>query len=525
MRKISLILILLILVPFQVHADDCQVPAEIQTKIQTAIEEARIVDHIYGITYTAYTSSCFLLTGHSGASNPEGGEISPETTLFRVASISKMFTDLSISQLIDQGILTFETKFIDLTDAPIVQYILDNETPERLRHWKQITIGQMMSHQAGITKDLPGSMVFGNTASLAQNSYPTMADLYKGILDVEFLYPAGHVDTGIKYSNLDINLLARIVEAYNPYGLSFAQYVKQNIGQTLNMKSLYYNVPKSERPRMVQGWGSLLKDKTRTKVPRAYFVGSYDGSIGVATTAKDLAHLGMEFFKLLENQSTLFTDSNVATELFTMKSRVTSTMGWSGGPEWEVLPGQTAKDPLWVGHTGTGSSERAFMMISPELGFGVTIMFNAMDVNREKYAKLISDLLPKSQIQLSPVALERVNGAREFLLNTPIVNDPLPTHKADAKDLQKFVGSYFADINGIRDVTLTNDGYLLYMNHKLDIENLQEGRFRLVPIAGADAINLTREPINFEFDEDGNVSGIHALQTIHYDRILVTKAQ
>jgi CubicO group peptidase (beta-lactamase class C family) len=500
-------------------ATDCPLAADIQQRIQAGIDSTRVADKLYGITFTVYTDACFLMKGHSGSSTPAGGDISPETTLYRQASISKLFTDLSIAQLIEQGVLTYDTKLMDLTDAPIVQFLWDNETPARLEQWKQITIGQMMSHQAGISKDLPGAAVFGNTSSLKNNSYPTMEDLFKGILDVEFLYPAGNIGTGIKYSNLDLNLLARIVEAYNPEGLKFSQYVKRHVAGPLHMQSFYYDVPEKQRSRMVQGWGSLLKDGTRTQVPQAYYVGSYDGSIGVATTAVDLAQLGMEFLKTLDNKSVLLQDTDLITKLFTMTSHVAPTQGWASGPEWEVLPGQTANDPVWVGHTGTGSSERDIMMVSPELGVGVTMMFNANDANREKYVKMIADLLPKMNIQLSQAAVARVNSARQFLLNTPVVDDPLPVNKADPKELQKFVGSYFADIAGIREITLTDDGYLTYMKHKLDVENLAEGRFRLVPIAGLDAINLTREPMVFEMDANGGVTGIHALQTIHFDRM------
>lgn len=518
MRYVSLLLLLISNLAWAAPTD-CPLATDVQQKIQDGIDAARVADKIYGITFTVYTDSCFLMKGHSGTSTPTGGDISPEDTIFRQASISKMFADLAIAQLVEQGVFSFDTKFMDLTKAKIVRYIRDNETPERLKLWNEITIGQMMSHQAGFSKDLPGSLVFGSTKSLVNNSYPTMEDLFKGILDVEFLYPAGKIDSGIKYSNLAINLLARIVEAYNKQGLSFAKYVKRHVAKPLGINNFYYDVPRKQRARMVQGWGTVLADGTRTQVPKAYFAGSYDGSIGVATTAADMAGLGMEFLKTVNDKSTLFQDSNLINRLFNMQSWVSPSQGWAGGPMWEVLPGETATAPLWVGHTGTGSSERLIMIVSPELGVGVTVMFNTVDANREKYVKIISDLLPKMNVQLPQVALDRVNNARQFLLATQVVNDPLPLNKADPKELQKFVGKYFADINGIREVTLTEDGYLTYMKHKLDVVDAAAGKFRLTPISGFDAINLTREPINFIMDAQGNVTGVLALQTVTYDRM------
>jgi len=491
---------------------DCPVPQAVQDQIQTAIDNMRTADNIYGITYAVYTDSCFLLSGKSGTSTKTGGAISPDTTIYRMGSISKMFTDLSIAQLMEAGILTADTKFMDLKNAPIVQYLWDHETPARIQQWSQITIGDFIGHQSGISKDLPGSMIFMNTESLKYNAYPSVQELFQGITQVEFLYTPGKVESGIKYSNLGVNLLARIVEAYNPEGLSFADYVTKHVANPLGMQSLYYEVPLSKRADMVQGYGVLLKDGTRTEVPKAYFPGAYDGSVGVATTAKDISLLGMEFLKLMKNQGTVVTDPTITNFFFTMRSQVSPVQGWGNGPEWEVLPNQTANDPLWVGHTGTGASERLIMMVSPEMGYGVAILFNVWDANREKYVQLITNAMPKMNVTLTPVEQQRIQAARAFLLATPTPVIGTPIKSADPAVLQKYVGNYFADIIGPYVFSVSSDGFLQIGTQKLETVDAAAGKFRFPPYPGSNGINTNKEPVTFEFDAQGNVTQARFLQ-------------
>lgn len=500
----------------------CNIPGldlnEIGEKVRAAVEAQRAVDKVPAITYAVYQDSCLITKGE--VSDPSRvGDLAADTSIFRLASVSKLFTTISTLQLIEQGVLNREQSLMDLKKVPFVKYLAHTETDARLEQWSKIKIHHLMSHQSGISKDLPGALAFFNVESLANHSYPTGTEFYRGLPFVEFLFPAGQVSTGIKYSNLGMNLLARIVAAYNSEKLTYAQYVKQKILIPLGMSHTFYNVPKDERGAMVAGWGARQPDGSRTDVPKAFFVGGYDGSIGVASTATDLSQMGMQLLKLLRGDSQLLKNPEMIADFVTLKSPVSPTQAWASGPTWQVLPGDTIASPLWIGHTGTGASERSALIVSPEKNLGVAILFNVTDVPREKYAKIISDLIPTVNSKLTPIETTLIENARNFLKATPNAQPTTPELYPVTTDLEKYVGTYYADIPGQQALTISPDGYLVFYGHKLVVEDAKTGKFRFPPISGSPGILFNSEPLTFSFDASGKPTEIRVANVKKFKRI------
>ena len=77
----------------------------------------------------------------------------PET-VFRVGSVSKLFTDVAIMQLVEQG-------KIDL-DAPVTRYLPDFHPHNP--YDRPITIRQLMSHRAGLVREPPLGSYFDSTS-------------------------------------------------------------------------------------------------------------------------------------------------------------------------------------------------------------------------------------------------------------------------------------------------------------------------------------------------------------------------
>jgi hypothetical protein len=244
--------------------------------------------------------------------------------------------------------------------------------------------------------------------------------------------------------------------------------------------------------------------------------GSYDGSIGVASTARDLARLGrrlLDFAYFEENE--LLRSPNVINDLLLPKSFLSNSIAWASGPMWQVLPGETLDQPLWLGHTGTGYGERTFLMVAPERDLGVSILFNAADANREKYAKIVSDAFPANVVSLSSATHELLAKVRDFLRTArPLTpTNPEPTDRAK---LERFVGTYFADVVGNKDVTIVDDAYLSFFGHKLIVEDLESGRFRFPRTGG---VLFDSEPLRFELDAAGNVKAMRVANVKHFDRV------
>jgi CubicO group peptidase (beta-lactamase class C family) len=74
-------------------------------------------------------------------------------TIYRVGSVSKLFTDIAVMQLVEQGKL-------DL-DAPVTRYLQDFRP--RNAFGRNVTLRQLMSHRSGLVREPPVGNYFETT--------------------------------------------------------------------------------------------------------------------------------------------------------------------------------------------------------------------------------------------------------------------------------------------------------------------------------------------------------------------------
>src|SRR5947207_9721701 len=80
-----------------------------------------------------------------GFANPQAKIPATADTVYRVGSVSKLFTDVAVMQLVEQGRL-------DL-DVPVTRYLPDFQ-PVNPFH-KPITLRQLMTHRSGLVREPP----------------------------------------------------------------------------------------------------------------------------------------------------------------------------------------------------------------------------------------------------------------------------------------------------------------------------------------------------------------------------------
>src|SRR5207302_5125243 len=94
-----------------------------------------------------------------GLADPKAKRPATAETVYRVGSVSKLFTDIAVMRLVEQGRL-------DL-DAPVTKYLPDF-TPGNPFD-KPITLRQLMTHRSGLVRESPVGNYFDPTSpSLAQ---------------------------------------------------------------------------------------------------------------------------------------------------------------------------------------------------------------------------------------------------------------------------------------------------------------------------------------------------------------------
>ncbi|MDQ3665460.1 MAG: serine hydrolase [Acidobacteriota bacterium] len=135
-------------------------------------------------------------------------------TVYRVGSVSKLFTDIAVMQLVEQG-------KIDL-DASITRYLPDFRP--RNPFGKAITLRQLMSHRSGVVREPPVGNYFETTE-------PSLARTIASLNETELVYAP---ETRTKYSNAAIATVGYVLE--RTQGEPFAKYLKRAVLDPLGLE-------------------------------------------------------------------------------------------------------------------------------------------------------------------------------------------------------------------------------------------------------------------------------------------------
>ena len=161
-----------------------------------------------------------------GYARPQDAVPATAATVYRVGSVSKLFTDIAVMQLVERG-------EVDL-DAPITRYL--PEFAPRNPFGKAVTLRQLMTHRAGLVREPPLGSYFDSTA-------PPLAATIASLNRTALVYEP---ETRIKYSNAGIAAVGYVLERLR--GEPFARYVKRAVLDSLGLEdSGFEPTPQLER--------------------------------------------------------------------------------------------------------------------------------------------------------------------------------------------------------------------------------------------------------------------------------------
>lgn len=131
---------------------------------------------------------------------------SPET-VYRVGSVSKLFTDIAVMQLVERGA-------IDL-DREVTYYLPELELDNPFE--TAVTMRQLMAHRAGLIREPPVGNYF-------DPSEPSLAATIASLNGQKLVYEP---TTRVKYSNAGIAMVGYVLERVT--GTPFAEYVRSEV--------------------------------------------------------------------------------------------------------------------------------------------------------------------------------------------------------------------------------------------------------------------------------------------------------
>jgi CubicO group peptidase (beta-lactamase class C family) len=229
-------------------------------------EEYRLDAHVPGLAYGIVVDGRLAHVGTLGVQDLESNRPVTADTLFRVASMTKAFTALTVLKLRDDGRLRL--------DAPASEYV------PQLRDWKYptadsppIRVRDLLNHAAGFVTDDP----WGDR----QTPLPE-AD-FTQLLDggVPFTSSPG---TRFEYSNLGYALLGRIVT--NVSGSPYPVTIARTLLEPLGMDASGFDVEAAPREKRALGY---RWEDDRWRPEPTLGPGAFGAMGGLQTSANDYA--------------------------------------------------------------------------------------------------------------------------------------------------------------------------------------------------------------------------------------------
>lgn len=185
--------------------------------------------------------------GNAGTASPGASlrAVDPETTLFRIGSVSKLVTATAAMQLVEKGDLRL--------DAPVQDY-LDFTLPVRFE--EPVTMRHLLTHTAGFEDELAGLITApgGDTVTLREAV---------AVDPPEQIFEPGSTPA---YSNYSAGLAAYVVERIT--GEPFETYVQREIFDRADMHTaaLEQPLPAPQQERMSAGFRSAGSEEVPFEV-------------------------------------------------------------------------------------------------------------------------------------------------------------------------------------------------------------------------------------------------------------------
>lgn len=366
-----------------------------------------------GIAYGIIVNGKVIHIGTAGFRDVATHAKVDTSTVFRIASMTKSFTALSILKLRDEGKLSL--------DDPAERYV-----PELARltypttDSPKITVRLLLSHSAGFPEDNP----WGDQ-QLADTDEQLSRMIRRGI---PFSTSPG---TSYEYSNFGFAILGRIVT--NVSGMPYKRYVREKILLPLGMISTTLETAQVPANRLAHGYrlqdGQWLEEK---QLPDGAFgsmggmltsvsdLGKWVGFMLDAWPPRDGAERGPVKRSSVREMQQVIRFNGATAVLDTTTSTIVLS---AGGYGFGLGVRQTCLFPTLVSHSGGLPGFGSIMRWLPEYGVGIVALGNLTYTSWGGPTSQALDALAHTgglvprEPQSAPVLVERHNQVSRLVAN------------------------------------------------------------------------------------------------------------
>lgn len=164
-------------------------------------------------------------------------------SLFKIASISKLYTAVATTKLVHEKRLSF--------DKTLVDYL--PELRGRIENAEDITLRMMVQHRSGIPNFTDNPAYWEDEQENGKNALEFALDL-----------PASFKPNArYKYSNTNYLLLRKIMD--NVLGHSHSQYIKEEILMPLELKNTFFSITEVDLDDVMSGYYVGYEEDFKTR--------------------------------------------------------------------------------------------------------------------------------------------------------------------------------------------------------------------------------------------------------------------
>lgn len=317
------------------------------TQVTAAVDgaaRAELADKkLPSVAIALFDKSGILWSGAWGTTDAAGKLSATPDTIYRAGSVSKLFTDVAVMRLVEQG-------KIDL-DAPVTTYL--PEFKPQNPFGKPITLRHLMTHRSGLVREAPRGHYFDNDA---KGQGDAVASLNQTTLVAE-------PGTVTKYSNAGIAVVGEVVARVA--GKSYEGAVTALVLQPLGMKDSRFSRAALSRPVAYSQMNSF--DGGRWEAPPLELGTPAAGSL--YTSAVELARFGQAMLRRgALDKGCLLTEASLA-EMWREQYAAPGGRRFGLGFGLGELDG-----PRTVGHGGAVYGHVTDLKLMPEAGIGVVVL-------------------------------------------------------------------------------------------------------------------------------------------------------
>ena len=233
--------------------------------LQRFIEHEMVDKRLPAVSIALVDDQTVVWARGFGIANARDSSRATARTIYRVGSVSKLFTDIGVMQLVERGALDLDT--------PVARYV-PTFHPIGLGA-SAITLRELMSHRSGLVREPPAGHYF-------DNSNPSLESTVRSLNDTRLVYAP---KAKSKYSNAGIAVAGFTLETVGKK--RFADYLAEAVLRPMGLSESAFEPQSSFASRLATA--SMWAVDGRTFLAPTFELGMAPAG-SMYTSVVDLAH-------------------------------------------------------------------------------------------------------------------------------------------------------------------------------------------------------------------------------------------